>query len=149
MLLSSRERDFAQNFEPDLSRGVPTPLSQFFNILKIHQKSRKSYFFTKKLPLQGNADTELISLGPKVQFSRIILPLQGNADTELINLSPIQVHMAPFEVSFSQNGSYRVWEASGMPPGLKNSPEIQKIGDIRIRGNSPYFRLLPRFGAVT
>ena len=30
MLLSSRGRDFAQNFEPDLSRGVPPPQSQLF-----------------------------------------------------------------------------------------------------------------------
>ena len=30
---------------------------------------------------------------------------------------PNQVHMAPFEVILKQNGLYRVWEASGMPPG--------------------------------
>ena len=30
---------------------------------------------------------------------------------------PNQVHMAPFEVILKQNGSYRVSEASGMPPG--------------------------------
>ena len=48
MLLSSRGRDFAQNFEPDLSRGVPPPLSQLFDILKIHPKSGKSCFFIEK-----------------------------------------------------------------------------------------------------
>ena len=38
--------------------------------------------------------------------------------TKIMKSGPNQVHMAPFEVILKQNGSYRVWEASGMPPGL-------------------------------
>ena len=38
MLLSSRARDFAQNFEPDLSRGVPGSESPLFNTLQKHKK---------------------------------------------------------------------------------------------------------------
>ena len=38
--------------------------------------------------------------------------------TKIEELGAIQVHMAPFELIFNQNESYRVWEASGMPPGL-------------------------------
>ena len=38
--------------------------------------------------------------------------------TKIKEFGPNQVHMAPFEVILKQNGSYRVWEASGMPPGL-------------------------------
>ena len=38
--------------------------------------------------------------------------------TKVMKYGPNQVHMAPFEVILKQNGSYRVWEASGMPPGL-------------------------------
>ena len=30
---------------------------------------------------------------------------------------PNQVRMAPFGLILSQNESYRVWKASGMPPG--------------------------------
>ena len=33
-------------------------------------------------------------------------------------LGPIHVHMVPFELISNQNESYRVWEVSGMPPGL-------------------------------
>ena len=138
MLLSSRGRDFAQNFEPDLSRGVPPPLSQLFNILKIHQKSGKSYFFTKKLPLQGNADTELISLGPKVQFSGIILPLQGNADTELISLFP---KMIVFESELSNLG-FETTNMARISPGIQwnasrrpNPPKMdEQQSQIRWRG---------------
>ena len=38
--------------------------------------------------------------------------------TKIMEFDTIQVHMAPFEVILKQNVSYRVWEASGMPPGL-------------------------------
>ena len=37
---------------------------------------------------------------------------------QIKEFGPNQVHMAPFEVILKQNGSYRGWEASGMPPGL-------------------------------
>ena len=30
--------------------------------------------------------------------------------------------MAPFGLIFNKNRSYRIWEASGMPPGPKNAP---------------------------
>ena len=45
---------------------------------------------------------------------------------------PNQVHMAPFELIFNQNESYRVWEASGMPPEPQNP--VQKIKNPGFRG---------------
>ena len=36
---------------------------------------------------------------------------------ENMKTDPNQVHMLPFGLIFSQSESYRVWEASGMPPG--------------------------------
>ena len=35
-----------------------------------------------------------------------------------------QVHMAPFGLILAQDGSHRLWEASGMPPGPKTNQEI-------------------------
>ena len=37
--------------------------------------------------------------------------------------APSQVHMAPFKSIVNQTGSHKVWETSGMPPGLSNSME--------------------------
>ena len=42
--------------------------------------------------------------------------------SKIKEFDPIQVHMAPFELIFNQNGSYRVWETSVMPPGLSKTP---------------------------
>ena len=42
----------------------------------------------------------------------------GQNHAKINELAPNQVRMAPFEVILKQNGLYRVWEASGMPPGL-------------------------------
>ena len=64
MLLSSRARDFAQNFELDLSRGVPGSESQLFNTLKKHKKSEKSTISLIILPLQGTPQLEHPSLFP-------------------------------------------------------------------------------------
>ena len=48
-----------------------------------------------------------------------------------MEFGPNQVHMVPFGLIFSQNGSYMVWDASGMPPGLQNPPKNPKIKEIR------------------
>ena len=69
MLRSSRGRDFAQNFEPDLSRGVLGSESQLFNTLKKQQQSKTSNMLRTKLPLQGNAAAGHPSLFPKIMIS--------------------------------------------------------------------------------
>ena len=40
-----------------------------------------------------------------------------------MKIGPNQVHMAPFGLVLSQNGSYRVWDASGMRPAPQNPPK--------------------------
>ena len=35
---------------------------------------------------------------------------------EIMKTDPKQVHMAPFRLIFIQDGSHRLWDASGMPP---------------------------------
>ena len=37
-----------------------------------------------------------------------------------MKVDPKQVHMAPFGLIFIQDGSHKLWEASGMPPGPEN-----------------------------
>ena len=37
-----------------------------------------------------------------------------------------QVQMAPFRLIFNQDGSYGVWESSGIPPGPQNRNKIKK-----------------------
>ena len=37
-----------------------------------------------------------------------------------MKMDPKQVHMAPFGLIFIQDGSHKLWEASGMPPGPQN-----------------------------
>ena len=42
---------------------------------------------------------------------------------KIMNMDPKQVHiMAPFGLVFIQDGSHKLWEASGMPPGPQNRP---------------------------
>ena len=36
---------------------------------------------------------------------------------KIMKMDPKQVHMAPFGLIFIQDGSHKLWEASGMPPG--------------------------------
>ena len=36
---------------------------------------------------------------------------------EIMKTDPKQVHLAPFGLIFIQDGSHKLWEASGMPPG--------------------------------
>ena len=57
-------------------------------------------------------------------FKTEILPFENRKQVsacqiwvKIMEFGPNQVHMAPFEVILKQNGSYRVWEASGRPPG--------------------------------
>ena len=69
MLRSSRARHFAQNFEPDLSRGVLGSKSQLYNTFKKHRNSRTIQHFEKKTPLQGNAAAGHPSLFPKIMIS--------------------------------------------------------------------------------
>ena len=38
-----------------------------------------------------------------------------------MKMDPKQVHMAPFRLIFIQDGSHKLWEASGMPPGPQNA----------------------------
>ena len=38
-----------------------------------------------------------------------------------MKMDPKQVHMAPFGLIFIQDGSHKLWEASGMPPGPQNA----------------------------
>ena len=40
-----------------------------------------------------------------------------------MTMDPKQVHMAPFGLIFIQDGSHKLWEASGMPPGPQNATE--------------------------
>ena len=56
-----------------------------------------------------------------------------------MKVDPKQVHMAPFGLIFIQDGSNKLWEASGMPPGLQNPPENSKIWVSR------YFLYFPIF----
>ena len=44
-----------------------------------------------------------------------------------MKMDPKQVHMAPFGLIFIQDGSHKLWEASGMLPGFQNPTENQKI----------------------
>ena len=41
---------------------------------------------------------------------------------KIMEFGPNQVHMAPFGLILSQNGSHMVWDASGMPPGAPGAP---------------------------
>ena len=43
-----------------------------------------------------------------------------------MKMDPKQVHMAPFGLIFIQDGSHKLWEASGMPPGPQNAPGKSK-----------------------
>ena len=44
-----------------------------------------------------------------------------------MKIDPKQIHnMAPFGLIFIQDGSHKLWEASGMPPGFKTAQKIQK-----------------------
>ena len=65
MLLSSRARHFAQNFEPDLSRGVPGSESPLFNTLKKHKKSGKIQNYMNNFAPARNAAARTPGLGPK------------------------------------------------------------------------------------
>ena len=38
--------------------------------------------------------------------------------TNIMRIDPNQVHLAPFWLKLIRFGSYRVWDACGMPPGL-------------------------------
>ena len=38
-----------------------------------------------------------------------------------MKIDPKQVQMAPFVLVFIQDGSNKLWEASGMPPGPQNA----------------------------
>ena len=40
---------------------------------------------------------------------------------EIMKMDPKQVHMALFGLMFIQDGSRKLWEASGMPPGPQNA----------------------------
>ena len=63
---------------------------------------------------------------------------------KIMEFGPNQVHMAPFGLIRSQNGSYMVWDASGMPPGLQNppkNPKIQGFGEIPENPGIPLFSL--------
>ena len=51
---------------------------------------------------------------------------------EIMKTDPKQVHMTPFGLIFIQDGSSKLWEASGMPPRLQNPPENQKIWVFRV-----------------
>ena len=55
-----------------------------------------------------------------------------------MKMDPKQVHMAPFGIIFIQDGSHKLWEASGMPPELQNPPENPKIHVFRV---FPYFQV--------
>ena len=44
-----------------------------------------------------------------------------------MKMDPKQVHMAPFGLIFIQDGSHKLWEAYGMPPGPQNPPENPKL----------------------
>ena len=50
----------------------------------------------------------------------------GQNQAKIKEFGPNQVCMAPFEVILKQKGSYRVWEASGMPPALQINTENPK-----------------------
>ena len=44
-----------------------------------------------------------------------------------MKMDPKQIHMAPFRLLFIRDESHKLWEASGMPPGLHilvENPEI-------------------------
>ena len=43
-----------------------------------------------------------------------------------MKMDPKQVHMAPFGLIFIQDGSHKLWEAYGMPPGHQNPTENKK-----------------------
>ena len=38
-----------------------------------------------------------------------------------MKMDPKQVHVAPFGLIFIQDGSLKLWEASGMPPGPQHA----------------------------
>ena len=43
-----------------------------------------------------------------------------------MKMDPKQVHMALFGLIFIQDGSHKLWEASGMPPGPQTPVENKK-----------------------
>ena len=58
-----------------------------------------------------------------------------------MKMDPKQVHMAPFGLIFIQDGSHKLWEASGMPPG----PPPLGNPKIKVFHAFPYF---PVFSAI-
>ena len=54
-----------------------------------------------------------------------------------MKMDPNQVHMAPFGLICIQDGSHKLWEASGMPPG----PQI-RFGKSKKAG-CPGFQIFP------
>ena len=65
-----------------------------------------------------------------------------------MKMDPKQVHTAPSGLIFIQDGSHKLWEASGMPPGPKNPPENPQIRVIPIfsifLSISLYFPIIPQ-----
>ena len=58
-----------------------------------------------------------------------------------MEMDPKQVHMAPFGLTFIQDGSHKLWEASGMLPGRYNPPENEKIRISRVFRYFQYFAI--------
>ena len=54
---------------------------------------------------------------PMYGYIKIVQIVEYQIGRKIMNMDPKQVHMAPFGLIFIQDGSHKLWEASGMPPG--------------------------------
>ena len=62
---------------------------------------------------------------------------------KIMKIGPNQVHMAPFGLIFDRVESYRVWEASGIPPGAQNRQKIKKTFFLLVFPYFPLFSPIP------
>ena len=64
---------------------------------------------------------------------------------KIMNMDPKQVNMVPFWLIFIQDGSHKLWEASGMPPGpQKRVWKITKIKVFHFFQYFLYFSIIPQ-----
>ena len=115
MLRSSRGRDFAQNFEPDLSGGVPPPQSQLFNALTKHpksiestQKSRNMLFFMHIFAPARQPDNKLTSLGHCVAIPGSLCVGRGDWRTQRGWSCPRTVARPPGTVCLPRRDTVRL-----------------------------------------
>ena len=90
------------------------------SVLNLILKERKN-----KIPDAGGKIPDLVLGCPWDASGMPLGCLPGHRDRQecqnldkIMESGPNQVHVAAFELIFNQNESHRVWEGSGMPPGL-------------------------------